>query len=112
MVSLDQVCVAGNDGDQTLLDLIHGDDGPIAEETYEWLHRHLRELRPEERRVLDLRFSEDQSYSFSQVAAMLGLKKSQVQWLEKHALRKLHKRLRDSQPGGDGHTVSDGRRRA
>jgi len=100
MVSLDQVCAASQDGDQTLLDLIRGDDGPIAEETYEWLHRHLRELKPEERRVLALRFNAERDYSFAQVAALLGLKKSQAQWLEKHALRKLQKRLRDSQALG------------
>jgi len=94
MVSLDQVCGAGQDGDQTLLDLIRGDDGPVAEETYDWLHRHLRELKPEERRVLELRFNGEHDYSFAQVAALLGLKKSQAQWLEKHALRKLYKRLR------------------
>lgn len=94
MVSLDQVCGAGQDGDQTLLDLIRGDDCPVAEETYDWLHCHLRELKPEERRVLELRFNREQNYSFSQVAALLGLKKSQAQWLEKHALRKLYKRLR------------------
>lgn len=94
MVSLDQVCGAGQDGDQTLLDLIRGDDCPVAEETYDWLHRHLRELKPEERRVLELRFNREQNYSFAQVAALLGLKKSQAQWLEKHALRKLYKRLR------------------
>lgn len=94
MVSLDQVCSASQDGDQTLLDLIRGDDGPVAEETYDWLHRHLRELKPEERRVLELRFNGERDYSFAQVASLLGLKKSQAQWLEKHALRKLYKRLR------------------
>lgn len=99
MVSLDQVCAANNEGDQTLLDLIRGDDGPTAEENYEWLHRLLLELRPEERRVLELRFSAERDYSFSQVAAHLGLKKSQVQWLEKHALRKLQRRLQE--PHGD-----------
>lgn len=93
MVSLDQVCAAGHDGDQTLLDLIRGDDAPVAEETYAWLHRHLSELTPEERRVLELRFNGERDYSFAQVAALLGLKKSQAQWLEKHALRKLHRRL-------------------
>ena len=97
LVSLDQVCGAGHDGDQTLLDLISGDDGPVVEETYDWLHGHLRELRPEELRVLQLRFHAERDYSFAQVAALLGLKKSQVQWLEKHALRKLCRRLRDSQ---------------
>jgi RNA polymerase sigma factor (sigma-70 family) len=95
IVSLDQVCAANSEGDQTLLDLIRGDDGPVAEETYEWLHRHLHDLRPEEQRVLQLRFNNEVSYSFSQVAAIVGLKKSQVQWIEKHALRKLHKRLQD-----------------
>ncbi len=93
MVSLDQVYANSHDGDQTLLDLIRGDDGPVAEETYDWLHRHLRELKPEERRVLELRFNGEREYSFAQVAALLGLKKSQAQWLEKHALRKLYKRL-------------------
>jgi RNA polymerase sigma factor (sigma-70 family) len=98
MVSLDQVCAASGDGEHTLLDLIRGDDGPSAQETYEWLHYHLRELKPEEQRVLQLRFSPEGDYSFSQVAAQLGLKKSQVQWLEKHALRKLQKRLREGRP--------------
>jgi len=107
LVSLDQVCGAGHDGDQTLLDLIRGDDGPALEETYDWLHSHLRELRPLERRVLELRFNAEREYSFTQVAALLGLKKSQVQWLEKHALRKLCKRLRDSQ--ADPQRASRGR---
>jgi RNA polymerase primary sigma factor len=104
IVSLDQVCAASGDGDHTLLDLIRGDDHPTLQETYEWLHRHLRELKPEEQQVLQLRFSAEREYSFSQVAAQLGLKKSQVQWLEKHALRKLQKRLREggSVPGHDG----------
>lgn len=102
MVSLDQVCAASHDGDQTLLDLIRGDDGPVAEETYDWLHRHLRELKPEERRVLELRFNGERDYSFAQVAALLGLKKSQAQWLEKHALRKLYKRLRFGPVERDG----------
>ena len=97
MVSLDQVCSASQDGDQTLLDLIRGDDGPVAEETYDWLHRHLLELKPQERRVLQLRFNGECDYSFAQVAARLGLKKSQVQWLEKNALRKLYRRLREGQ---------------
>lgn len=102
MVSLDQVCAAGHDGDQTLLDLIRGDDGPVAAETYDWLHRHLRELKPEERRVLELRFNGERDYSFAQVADLLGLKKSQAQWLEKHALRKLYKRLQIGSPDRDG----------
>ena len=96
MVSLDQVCTASQDGDQTLLDLISGDDGPVAEETYDWLHRHLHELKPQEQQVLQLRFNSDQDYSCAQVAALLGIKKSQVQWLEKHALCKLQMRLRES----------------
>jgi len=108
LVSLDQVCAASPDGDQTLLDLIRGDDGPIAEETYEWLHRHLRDLRPEEQQVLQLRFNAERDYSFSQVAAQLGLKKSQVQWLEKHALRKLYKCLRKGDGNGDGKGDGDG----
>lgn len=108
MVSLDQVCAANSEGDQTLLDLIRGDDGPVAEDDYEWLHRHLRELRPEEQRVLQLRFSNEGHYSFSQVAAMVGLKKSQVQWIEKHALRKLHKRLHDAAAGPAQEQQRDG----
>ncbi len=107
LVSLDQVCGASHDGEQTLLDLIRGDDGPVLEETYDWLHGHLRELRPLERRVLQLRFNAERDHSFAQVAALLGLKKSQVQWLEKHALRKLCKRLRDSQV--DPQSASRGR---
>ena len=95
IVSLDQVCAANNEGEQTLLDLIRGEDGPRAEENYDWLYHHLNELKPEEQKVLQLRFSAEHNYSFSQVATLLGMKKSQVQWLEKHALRKLHKRLQE-----------------
>jgi RNA polymerase sigma factor (sigma-70 family) len=102
MVSLDQVCSGNNEGDQTLLDLIRGDEGPRVEEDYGWLHRHLQDLKPQEQRVLELRFSSEAEYSFSQVASLLGLKKSQVQWLEKHALRKLQKRLQDEDPGSRG----------
>lgn len=93
LLSLDQVCGASRDGDQTLLDLICGDHAPAVEETYDWLHRHLRELRPAEQRVLDLRYNREQAYSFAHVASLLGLKKSQVQWLEKHALSRLRRHL-------------------
>ena len=98
MVSLDQVCSGNGEGDQTLLDLICGDEGPRLEEDYGWLHRHLRELKPQEQRVIELRFGAGREHSFSQVASLLGLRKSQVQWLEKHALRKLQKRLQQEDP--------------
>lgn len=112
IVSLDQVCSASHDGDKMLLELIRSDDGPIAEETYEWLHDHLRTLKPQEREVLQLRFHAERDYSFSQVAALLGIKKSQVQWLEKHALRKLHKRLCSGRAGGAGASLGRGSRLA
>jgi RNA polymerase primary sigma factor len=91
-VSLDHP--VGNPGEETcLLDLIHDERILSPADDYRWLHQHVQGLEAPEQQVISLRYGSDEQRSLSGVARIMGLTKSEVQSLERRALRKLRNEL-------------------
>jgi DNA-directed RNA polymerase sigma subunit (sigma70/sigma32) len=91
-LSLDRALGSG-DGEVCLTDLIGDPCEPGLRDDYGWLHQELTQLNPMERRVLRLRFAEEDAPSLARIGEQVGLTKHKVQHLERKALRKLRERL-------------------
>ncbi len=90
--SLDQPA-GGISEDTSLIDLIRDDHTLSPQDDYQWLHEHLSSLDAREKQLLRLRYGEDEHHSYAEAARIMGLTKSNVQSLERRALRKLRHRL-------------------
>jgi RNA polymerase sigma factor (sigma-70 family) len=91
-VSLDHP--VGLPGDEnSLLDLIRDERILSPEDDYHWLHRHVQALEVPEQRVISVRYGSDEQPSLSGAGRIMGLTKSEVQSLERRALRKLRGKL-------------------
>jgi RNA polymerase sigma factor (sigma-70 family) len=91
-VSLDHP--VGHPGDEnTLLDLIRDENILSPKDDYLWLHRHVQALEAPEQRVISVRYGSDEQPSLSGAGRIMGLTKSEVQSLERRALRKLRGKL-------------------
>jgi RNA polymerase sigma factor (sigma-70 family) len=92
LLSLDQR-IGGDDNESNLIDVISDGQSLNPVDDYGWLHDKINLLNPQERRVIQLRYNRDQSLSMAKVAEATGLKKGQVQWIEKQALLKLRRQI-------------------
>jgi RNA polymerase sigma factor (sigma-70 family) len=91
-LSLDRA-LGSADGEVCLTDLIGDPSEPGLRDDYGWLHQELTQLNPMERRVLRLRFAEEDAPSLARIGEQVGLTKHKVQHLERKALHKLRERL-------------------
>jgi RNA polymerase primary sigma factor len=90
--SLDQPAGGMSEG-TSLIDLIRDDHTLSPQDDYQWLHEQLSSLDAREKQLLRLRYGEDEHPSYTEAARIMGLTKSNVQSLERRALRKLRHRL-------------------
>ena len=91
-ISLDQQ-LAGKDGDMSLIDTVSDQRMPSIDDDYAWIHTQIQQLSAPERMVIELRYGDETSRSFAEVARLTGRSKDQVQRLERHALTKLRRHL-------------------
>ena len=91
-LSLDRA-LGSAEGELCLTDLIGDPSEPGLRDDYRWLHQEITQLNPMERRVLRLRFAEEDSPSLARIGEQVGLTKHKVQHLERKALHKLRERL-------------------
>lgn len=77
----------------SLIDLIRDEQVLTLDDDYQWLHEHVQMLNSPERHVLRLRYGEEKSHSYAEVAGSMGVTKDRAQSLERAALRKLRRRL-------------------
>lgn len=91
-LSLDQR-ISSEESESNLIDMISDGEQPAPQDDYHWLHNQVEQLDPRERTVIQLRYGSPDSLSMARVAELTGLKKGQVQWIEKQALQKLRRHL-------------------
>ncbi|MBM5823436.1 MAG: hypothetical protein FJ082_13575 [Cyanobacteria bacterium K_Offshore_surface_m2_011] len=91
-LSLDRTLTSA-EGDVRLTDLIGDPSEPGLQDDYGWLHQEITRLNPIERRVLWLRFAQEDSPSLARIGKDVGLTKHKVQHLEREALHKLRESL-------------------
>jgi RNA polymerase sigma factor (sigma-70 family) len=89
LVSLDQPMRDVDGGESTLQDMVSGKSGVDYIEDYTWLNGLLCHLSELERLVLRRRHGDGQTVSLQQLGRQLGKSKSQVQTIERRALRRL-----------------------